>query len=147
MCDRFLGGGFFPVAPHQWAALKKLILNKVKESFESNVYIIFGCKWPVDLSLILLWYCFDIAFPPATPVGSLICSIKICESTISKNLKMPVVFEYFIKVKLKSPISILNFCQSESYFKDLVHEMIPFLAPLGWQNIIWIFSNFRVLTF
>ena len=29
----------------------------------------------------------------------------------------------------------------------LVHELIPFLASLGVQNIIWIFSNLRVSTF
>ena len=29
----------------------------------------------------------------------------------------------------------------------LGHELIPFLAPLGEQNIIWIFSKLRVSTF
>ena len=29
----------------------------------------------------------------------------------------------------------------------LVHQLIPFLALLGGQNIIWIFSNLRVSTF
>ena len=28
----------------------------------------------------------------------------------------------------------------------IVHELIPFLAPLGGQNIIWIVSNLRVST-
>ena len=29
----------------------------------------------------------------------------------------------------------------------IVHQLIPFLAPLGEQSIIWIFSNLRVSTF
>ena len=35
------------------------------------------------------------------------------------------------------------------YFElsHIVHELIPFLAPLWKQNIIWIFSNLRVFNF
>ena len=61
----------------------------------------------------------SVAVLPVTLVGSVIWGMKLWESIISRNWLMPVVFEYFIKFKLKSPGSTLSFFfQSKFFLKD-----------------------------
>ena len=75
---------------------------------------------------------------------------KNSETHISQNVSDKSLSIGYVWLQFWKTISQFQFelqRKQRSLLILIAHDMIPFLALLGGQNIIWIFSNLRVSTF